>query len=65
MAVRVTVCGAPRSAPSAWNCTVPETAPPPCLATVAVNVTFCPKLEGFTDDPTPVLLGLAGGGFTC
>jgi hypothetical protein len=30
-----------------------------------VNVTFCPKLEGLAEDPTPVLLGPAGGGLTC
>ena len=36
-----TFCGPPRAAPSAWNCTVPATPPPPCLATVAVKVTSC------------------------
>src|SRR3954451_19114538 len=59
-----TVCALPRSLPSALNCTVPETAPPPCRATVAVKVTLCPNFDGFAEDATPVLLGLAGGGLT-
>ena len=59
-----TACGAPRSLPSAWNCTVPATPPPPVLVTVAVNVTSWPGFDGFADQPIPVLLGWAGGGLT-
>jgi hypothetical protein len=48
----------PKSAASIWNCTVPVGVPPP-LVTVAVNVTACPNVDGFADEPTAVLLEAA------
>jgi hypothetical protein len=41
--------GAPILVAPSLNWTVPEGVPPGDV-TVAVNVTFCPKLEGLTDD---------------
>src|SRR5207247_9653075 len=40
--------GAPRFLPFSLNCTVPLGVPAPDV-TVAVKVTFCPKLDGFKE----------------
>jgi hypothetical protein len=51
----VRVTGVPKFAPSTVNCTVPVGVPA-LLVTVAVNVTDCPTVEGFTDDVTAVVV---------
>jgi len=53
---------APNAAPSTRNWIEPVgvaelTAVPEALATVAVNVTGCPKIEGFTEEVTVVEVG--------
>ena len=49
------VTGGPTFDPSIANCTVPVGVPPPDV-TVAVNVTICPYVDGFSDDITPVVV---------
>jgi hypothetical protein len=50
----LSVTGAPKLIPSIANCTVPVGVPAP--DTIAVNVTLCPKVDGFTDDVTVVVV---------
>jgi|ERR1022692_1564104 hypothetical protein len=38
------------------NATLPVTVPPSCAVTVAVNVTDCPKLEGFCEETNVVVV---------
>ena len=38
------------------NFTVPVGVPLNCGSTVAVNVTDCPNLDGFSDDPTVIVV---------
>ena len=47
------VCGEPRFVPPSLNCTVPVGVPAVEI-TVAVKVTFCPALDGLTDEETAV-----------
>ena len=54
--------GAPNAAPSIRNWTEPVgvavlVPDPEVLTTVAVNVTGCPKIEGFTEEVTVVEVG--------
>ncbi len=50
--------GAPRGLPSTRNWTLPVGVPPP-LVTEVVNVTPCPKTEGFADEVTAVVVAAA------
>lgn len=45
----------PRLLPLSLNCTVPDGVPA-LAVTVAVNVTDCPKSDGFTDELTVVVV---------
>ena len=56
--VVLTLTGLPALLPSTWNCTVPAGVPAPGAVTlmVAVKVTFCPEVEGLTEDTTAVLV---------
>ena len=47
--------GAPRFVPLSLNCAVPVGVPAAEL-TVAVKVTFCPKLDGFTEASSAVIV---------
>src|SRR5437660_4212590 len=47
--------GAPRLAPLSLNCTVPVGVPAPEV-TVAVKVTLWPKLDGFTEESSAVIV---------
>ena len=58
----LTICGAPRTDAPSMNWTEPVgvavlIADPEMLATLAVNVTDCPKIDGFTDEVTVVEVG--------
>ena len=58
----LTVCGAPRTDAPSMNWTEPVgvavlIAAPEMLATFAVNVTDCPKIDGFTEEVTVVEVG--------
>ena len=48
----------PNDIPSTENCTVPVgvAVVPPVLVTVAVKVTDCPKIDGFTEEVTVVVV---------
>ena len=50
--------GAPKFEPLIWNCTEPVGMPAPasCGATEAVKVTESPKLEGFLEEETVVVV---------
>ena len=56
--VVLTPTGLPALLPSTWNCTVPvgEPAPGAVILMMAVKVTFCPEIEGATEDSTAVLV---------
>src|SRR5207237_7690452 len=47
--------GAPRFVPLSLNCAVPLGVPAPDV-TVAVKVTLCPKLDGFTEESSAVIV---------
>ena len=46
----------PRGVEPSKNVTAPDGVPPAALVTVAVNVTACPVIDGFTDDEITVAL---------
>src|SRR6266567_1500069 len=48
----------PKFTPLVWNCTVPVRVPTPgdTALTVAVNVTAWPNTDGFTEEPTVVVV---------
>ena len=56
--VVLTLTGLPALLPSTWNWTVPVGVPAPgaVILMIAVKVTFCPEVEGATDDSTAVLV---------